>query len=455
MNVKSGLPALLALVLAACSSAPNKPAGPDAGVRVQGRDAGAGGAEQANAGCTPYAPAQEDPSKRGNYTRGGLYLPGVKDRTPDHVPDVDCIPEPVVTNEPRAAYGNQSPYTVLGKRYTVMDDVRGYVETGIASYYGSKFHGRLTSSHEVYDVNAFTAAHKSLPLPSFALVTNLDNGKSVVVRVNDRGPFHDDRLIDLSYAAAVKLGITAKGTGRVQVRALTPADNDGILAARRQRQSPASRVAVAAKAEARSGMDGLVGVLPAKPAVAAAQPRRVATGERDAERWRYRVADQTRPGHADNFDAWMKARGVRVATGKPARLSSASDTVSRSRRSEAELPAAVASAPRQEAAAAASRAPIPATGTSGPTAVAEPSAVQSALGHLLLQVASFASHENANRALAQLASAGIVGARLSDIVSGGRTFWRLQVPANDQVAAAELSGRIARLGLGQPRLVRE
>ncbi len=164
---------------------------------------------------SPYAPAQEDLSKRGDYTAGGLYAPHIKDSVPGELPDVDAIPEPEVVALPRSRYGNRSPYKVLGKTYKVRDSAEGYVERGTASYYGNKFHGRRTSNLEVYDMYAFTAAHKTLPLPSFARVTNLDNGKSVVVRVNDRGPFHDGRIIDLSYAAAVKLGIQSRGTGRV------------------------------------------------------------------------------------------------------------------------------------------------------------------------------------------------------------------------------------------------
>ena len=100
----------------------------------------------------------------------------------------------------------------------VLADQEGFVETGLASYYGQKFHGRRTSNQEVYDMYAFTAAHKSLPLPSFARVTNLDTGQSVVVRVNDRGPFHEGRVVDLSYAAAVKIGVHPRGTARVEVR---------------------------------------------------------------------------------------------------------------------------------------------------------------------------------------------------------------------------------------------
>ena len=107
----------------------------------------------------------------------------------------------------------QQVATVLGKHSTVLPDAAGYVERGVSSWYGAKFHGYMTSSLEPYDMYQFSAAHKSLPLPSWARVTNLENGKSVVVRINDRGPFHDNRLIDLSYAAAVRIGIWPKGAG--------------------------------------------------------------------------------------------------------------------------------------------------------------------------------------------------------------------------------------------------
>jgi rare lipoprotein A len=134
--------------------------------------------------------------------------------------DISTLVEPQPKAEPRARYGNKSPYSVLGKTYTVMPDARHYVERGIASWYGNKFHGYMTSSLEPYDMYQFSAAHKTLPLPSYVRVTNLENGKSVVVRVNDRGPFHENRLIDLSYAAAVRIGVWPKGTGLVEVRSL-------------------------------------------------------------------------------------------------------------------------------------------------------------------------------------------------------------------------------------------
>ena len=128
----------------------------------------------------------------------------------------DAVPQA----EPLARYGNHSPYEVFGKKYHVLPSSDGYHKQGVASWYGSKFHGRRTSSGEPYDMHLATAAHKSLPLPTYAEVTNLDNGKKVVVKINDRGPFKDDRLIDMSYGAALRLGMTGTGTARVDVRVI-------------------------------------------------------------------------------------------------------------------------------------------------------------------------------------------------------------------------------------------
>ncbi|MDO1527687.1 septal ring lytic transglycosylase RlpA family protein [Fulvimonas sp. R45] len=146
------------------------------------------------------------------------------DSTPDGAPPafIATLPEPVPKAEPRALYGNKSPYSVRGQTYRVLPSAAGYDERGIASYYGNKFDGYKTSSLENYDMYKFSAASKVLPLPSYARVTNLANGKSVVVRVNDRGPFHENRIIDLSYAAAVRIGIWPKGTGLVEVQGIDP-----------------------------------------------------------------------------------------------------------------------------------------------------------------------------------------------------------------------------------------
>jgi rare lipoprotein A len=128
----------------------------------------------------------------------------------------DAVPKA----EPLARYGNHSPYEVFGKQYYVLPSSEGYHERGVASWYGSKFHGRRTSSGEPYDMHLATAAHKSLPLPTYAEVMNLDNGKKVIVKINDRGPFKHDRLIDMSYGAALRLGMTGTGTARVDVRVI-------------------------------------------------------------------------------------------------------------------------------------------------------------------------------------------------------------------------------------------
>ncbi len=403
MNIKWLVPALIVLGLAACSSAPKKNGAASTGSSarpgavVQGQGGSRGGCPEGS----PYARAQEDLSTRGNYTAGGLYRPGVKDSTPTYIPNVDCIPEPLVTAETPSPVGNRSPYSVLGKQYRVMERVDGYVEEGTASYYGQKFHGRLTSNREVYDMYAFTAAHKTLPLPSFARVTNLDNGESVIVRVNDRGPFHDGRVIDLSYAAAVRLGITQRGTGRVEVRGLTPGSEAALAGgesrrARRERAAPVAAAPAAAAAPSR--MDQLVEKLPAAPAAAAGG----------------RVAATTSAAASNSEPVQVQALAPATAPVAAARP-----------------PALAASAP------------------------ARPDPAARALGSILLQVASFSSQDNAARALGQLSSAGIVGATLSDIVSGGRTLWRLRVPATDATSAAELAGRIAGLGFGSPQTVRD
>jgi rare lipoprotein A len=144
------------------------------------------------------------------------------DAAPANPRDVSHVQNAVPRTEARSRYGNPDSYVVYGKRYHTRKSSQGYKEKGGASWYGTKFHGRRTSSGEPYDMYAMTAAHKTLPLPSYVEVTNLGNGRKVIVRVNDRGPFHDGRIIDMSYAAAVKLGMLGKGTARVEVRAIDP-----------------------------------------------------------------------------------------------------------------------------------------------------------------------------------------------------------------------------------------
>jgi rare lipoprotein A len=138
--------------------------------------------------------------------------------------DVLSVPDAVPRAEPRSAHGNPPFYDALGRRYYVLASAEGYVEIGVASWYGPTFHGGNTSSGESYDMYGMTAAHKTLPLPTYARVTNLKNGRSVVVRINDRGPFVANRIIDLSYTAAAKLDMLREGTTLVEVRALTPGE---------------------------------------------------------------------------------------------------------------------------------------------------------------------------------------------------------------------------------------
>lgn len=155
----------------------------------------------------------------------GIIMVGCASRGDRAPPDASSVPsntaDAVPKNEPKSRYGNPASYEVAGKRYDVLGSAAGYKKRGVASWYGTKFHGERTSSGEAYDMYKMTAAHKTLPIPCYVQVTNLDNNKKIVVKVNDRGPFHEGRIIDLSYAAAKKLGINHAGTGRVEVEAVT------------------------------------------------------------------------------------------------------------------------------------------------------------------------------------------------------------------------------------------
>ncbi|QSX78748.1 septal ring lytic transglycosylase RlpA family protein [Agrilutibacter solisilvae] len=426
--MKALLAMMLALGLTACAGAPPRASAPPPAAKSSASPAAAAAGRK----VSPYAPAQEDHSKRGNYVAGGLYAPGERDSVPGELPDVDAIPEPEVTDEPRSAVGNRKSYTVLGKRYQVMDSARDFVETGTASFYGNKFHGRRTSNMEVYDMYTFSAAHKTLPLPSFARVTNLDNGKSVVVRVNDRGPFHPGRVIDLSYAAAAKLGYVSKGTARVEVRALTPGETEPTFASARNNPPPAPRTAAPA---AGSAMDKLVAAIPVARAAAADTP-----GPRtQASDYRFDMRQDGRTMTADEFEAWMKKRRVRVATGKPGtpdvRADASTDATPDDR--TVALPVPVAAAPANGA---------PSTPAVGAVQTGEA---------VTLQVAAFSARANADRALAMLQGAGIGQARLHDVDSNGQKVWRLRVGPLAADQAPELAARIRGLGFGPPQRVRE
>jgi rare lipoprotein A len=470
------LGACIALALSACASAPKKS---DSQAVALGDPDSVARAElpPTHRKRSPYAPAQEDVGKRGDYTSGGLYAPHIQDSAPDDpLHDVDQIPEPDVVAEPRSRYGNRSPYKVLGKSYSVRDSAEGYVEQGQASYYGNKFHGRRTSNLEVYDMYALTAAHKTLPLPSFARVTNLENGKSVVVRVNDRGPFHAGRVIDLSYAAAVKLGYRSKGTARVEVRGLSAGENareryDGVAKAPSSAPAgtgpakltlpPGVRIATgrpatnpaAAQTKASTAMDRLVGMLPVAAANAGERPLQAESGSamsagnrtvagsapptaKPGTEWRFDMLQDGKAMTADEFDAWMKSRRARVATGK------------------AGTPDPTGSAAPGAAVAAASTPTTPPPPS--PQAAARATAAAPAgSGSVTLQVASFGNSTNAGHALNMLRKADIGGARIQDAQVNGKQYWRVRVGPVDAARAPEITARVVALGFDQPQRVRE
>ncbi|TWI54239.1 rare lipoprotein A [Pseudomonas duriflava] len=171
------------------------------------------------ASCSSSRPSQTP--TYGSVSGPGSYARPHKDGAPWWDVDVSRIPDAV----PMPHYGpyKNNPYTVLGKTYFPLNESSTYRVTGTASWYGTKFHGQATANGETYDLYGMTAAHKTLPLPSYVRVTNLDNNRSVIVRVNDRGPFYSDRVIDLSFAAAKKLGYAETGTARVRVEGIDPA----------------------------------------------------------------------------------------------------------------------------------------------------------------------------------------------------------------------------------------
>lgn len=201
MNKQVAVLALTTLMLAACGSAPQR--------KAETRDTAA--PVEDRAASAPAAPAPATPAPGGYLAGDG---PGA-----DAPANLDAIPDAVLKNEPLHRYANR-PYTALGKTYTPLTATGNYKERGIASWYGKKFHGQRTSSGEVYDMYAMTAAHPTLPIPSYARITNPASKKSVVVRINDRGPFLHERVIDLSYTAAHKLGIVGNGSAEVEVESL-------------------------------------------------------------------------------------------------------------------------------------------------------------------------------------------------------------------------------------------
>lgn len=191
------------------------------------------------------APPRDAPSA-GSPQRGGGYY---QDDGPGDVIPVNLaeVPDAVPQREPLHRFANR-PYEVFGRQYVPFTEVRPFEQRGIASWYGKKFHGQKTSSGERYDMYAMTAAHPTLPIPSYAQVTNVQNGRSVVVRINDRGPFLRDRVIDLSYAGAWKLGYIQSGHAQVEVRAVVPGETRVVAAAQPEARAVPASAQVAAGA---------------------------------------------------------------------------------------------------------------------------------------------------------------------------------------------------------------
>lgn len=210
MNKQTGLIFFAVIILAACSTTPTRK-------------------EEVRSSPAPVIESHAVPTLPGAQSKRGGYLAGDSPGT-DIPANLDAIPDAVPRVEPLHRFAN-SPYSALGKTYTPLTSTGKYKERGIASWYGKKFHGKRTASGEIYDMYGMTAAHPVLPVPSYARVTNLANKKSVVVRINDRGPFMNDRVIDLSYAAAHKLGIVNNGSAEVVVEVASLAVDSNIQSA--------------------------------------------------------------------------------------------------------------------------------------------------------------------------------------------------------------------------------
>lgn len=248
------LPALLASALSACALQPSVPpaarqpkpaptATKPAPVTVQTAPAvpplSAIASPAAIPAPSPSAPAARDGIMVPEAVFGSPAFNALKDAAPEASIDVSAIPDAEPRDEPLAAFGNTSPYSVWGETYNILPTAKGFRQSGKVSWYGKKFHGRRTSSGEPYDMYAMTAAHRHLPLPTYVRVRCNRNNATVIVKVNDRGPFHSDRIMDLSWAAARKLGIDHAGTGRCDIEALDPAEFQRQLAGNGRATEPA------------------------------------------------------------------------------------------------------------------------------------------------------------------------------------------------------------------------
>ena len=262
-----GLSLAALLTLAACGTTPQKPASNNVPLPSGGK---------------VKVPVRQDPTlpvlPAAGSGRGGYYKDdGPGDNPPANLRDV---PDAEVRNEPYSTRSNR-PYVVFGKTYTPITDNEPFKQKGTGTWYGKKFHGQRTSSGEIYDMYKMTAAHPTLPIPSYARVTSIDSGQQVIVRINDRGPFHATRVIDVSYTAALKLGFLGKGSHQVVVERLLPADIDAILAARAAPKPVPSVVAISIDTPVETGavvQPEITALSAVDATVAAPAPAALATG---------------------------------------------------------------------------------------------------------------------------------------------------------------------------------
>jgi rare lipoprotein A len=248
--------------------------------------------------------------------RGGYYQDDGPGANPP--PGLRDVPDAVVKYEPYARFANK-PYSVFGQTYTPLINDEPFSQRGVASWYGVKFHGQRTSSGEPYDMYKMTAAHPTLPIPSYARVTSLDSGKSVVVRINDRGPFHSDRVVDVSYTAALKLGLLGKGSHQVQIERLFPDDPARVATVRRAATSAAQTAPAPAEIAALMLEDRV-----AMDSAAVARPQPAADRDADAAKAAATAATATagfylqlgaygREGKAEEISEMLKKSGVSQA----------------------------------------------------------------------------------------------------------------------------------------------
>jgi rare lipoprotein A len=218
-QLRNACAALALLVLAGCGTVPTSEDAPSRPPRASGPVIKSPSTTKPATGLPALPPA--------NSGRGGYYQDdGPGDSPPENLADV---PDADVRNDPLLPRSNR-PYVVLGKTYTPITDNEPFTQVGMGTWYGKKFHGQRTSSGEIYDMYKMTAAHPTLPIPSYARVTNMVSGATVIVRINDRGPFHAKRAIDVSYTAALKLGLLGKGSHELKIERILPEEVDRMLA---------------------------------------------------------------------------------------------------------------------------------------------------------------------------------------------------------------------------------